>query len=304
MGLQIAPMLANAFPDRPLAKVVREGPAPDGVWTVDLTDRERTDAMVEAVRPQIVVHLAAHSSVAKARLAPNNVWRDNRDGSHALGSAIARHAPHATVLLASTAEVYGRNLKHGPATERTRPAPNGPYANSKRASEFVLEQLLPSTAQLIIARPFNHTGPGQLETFVVASFAAQLARIEAGLVPPVISVGNLEAKRDFLDVRDVASAYVDILKVASDIPRRTVLNVARGEAVSIRAILDQLVALSDAKVEVRLDPARLRPNEIAEATATTDRLAELIAWPPQRPLAETLRAVLDDQRRRSATTVR
>ncbi|MCF3932602.1 GDP-mannose 4,6-dehydratase [Acuticoccus sp. M5D2P5] len=299
----VAARLEATFPGRALVKLVRLAPVPEGGYAVELTNPSATDDLIRTVKPGIVVHLAAHSSVAKANRSPSSVWRDNRDGSYWLAKSIARHAPEATVFLASTAEVYGSNLKHGPADETTPPMPHGPYANSKLASEFVFEEILTDTNQLLIARPFNHTGPGQMETFVVASFAAQLARIEAGLVPPTISVGNLDAKRDFLDVRDVANAYIGILKAADRLPKRAIVNVARGEAMSIREILDLLCSLAKVEVSVEIDPSRLRPNEIPVATASTAFLSTLMDWPPHRPIIETLKEVLDDQRKRLKVVV-
>lgn len=296
VGGYIDPMLRAAFPERPLVPVVRVPPAPAGGQAVDLTERETTERLVADVRPGVVVHLAAHSSVGTARLKPSGVWRDNVDASTWVARAVARHAPDATVLVASTAEVYGRNLNRGPADEATPPAPSGPYACSKLAAEHVFRSLLPDTAQLVIVRPFNHVGRGQSENFAIPSFAAQLARIEAGLEPPVLRVGNLQAERDFLDVRDVADCYVSLLRQAADLPRRLLVNVARGQAVSIQSLLDILLGLARVPVEVEVDPVRLRPNEVPVATASTRLLSTLIEWPPKRPLRETLADVMEEKR--------
>lgn len=302
VGRVIAPLLARAFPDRELVAVVRRPPAPPGGAACDLTVRADTEALVQRVRPGIVVHLAAYASVGLARQTPSAVWRDNVDASVRVARAVAQHAPEAIVLLTSTAEVYGRALSAGPATEATRPRPGGPYATSKLASEHVFATTLPGSARLIVVRPFNHTGPGQSEHFAIPSFAAQIARIEAGLAPPEITVGNLLAARDLLDVADVADGYVQLLarclgEGRSRLAARLTVNVARGVATPIGDVLATLLGLSRVAVTVRVDPARLRPNEIAVATATTDRLAGLIDWPPSRPLAETLAAVLEDKRR-------
>ncbi len=201
------------------------------------------------------------------------------------------------VLAASSAEVYGRALNDGIVDETTRPRPNGPYATSKVAAEHTFMEMLPQSAKLIVARPFNHTGAGQTETFAIASFAAQLARMEAGLAPPVMKVGNLSAARDIMDVRDVAATYVALLKIADQLPQRTVLNIARGEATVMETLLDKLRGMVDVDVKVEIDPARLRPNEIAVATAGTDRLRSLMPWPPARTIDETLLDVLEDKRR-------
>nr|WP_232372215.1 NAD-dependent epimerase/dehydratase family protein [Acuticoccus mangrovi] len=305
VGPYVADRLATRFPDRSIVRTVRYAgdlrAAPD-VVAVDLADAADADRLIRDVKPSLVVHLAGASSVALARTAPSAVWHNNRDAAWCLARAIGRHAPEAVVLFSSTAEVYGASLNLGPASEDTPPLPRGPYPNSKRAAEVIFARDLPESSRLIVARPFNHTGPGQTETFVVPAFAAQLARIEKGLIPPRMVVGNLETERDFLDVRDVADAYVRLLAAAERLPRRLVVNIARGEAVRIRDILDRLVALSGLDVTVSVDPARVRPNEVPRATARTDRLTSLIDWHPSHSLDETLQSVLDDQRARIVNT--
>ena len=120
----------------------------------------------------------------------------------------------------SSSDVYGASFRQGPATEETPPAPLNPYAASKLAAELMLRDVLPSSSKLIIARAFNHTGPGQDERFVLPSFAAQIARIEAGLAEPRLRVGDLAAERDFMHVADVADAYVRLLERAGGLQRR------------------------------------------------------------------------------------
>lgn len=297
VGRTVLPMLRAAFPGRKIVPVVRKGSAPPGGVAADLAERDATMALVEKVRPGLLVHLAAYSSVGLAGTHPAAVWRDNVVASCWVAEAVAQYAPEASVLLASTAEVYGRALRDGPAAETVRPEPTGPYAISKLACELVFQTVLPERTRLVIARPFNHTGPGQTEHFAIPSFAAQLARIEAGLAPPRLMVGNLEAKRDFMHVQDVANTYVRLLAMMETLPRRMIVNIARGEAVSLHEVLDRLIAQTHAKVSVEVDPRRLRPNDIPVATARTDVLAGLLDWPPARPLEETLNAVLDDKRR-------
>lgn len=300
VGRHMTPLLAEAFPSAPVIASTRRPSGDSDPHAVDLTDLGATDRLVEATRPAAVVHLAAHSSVGSARFQPDGVWRDNRNGAYSLATALARHVPDATVLVASTAEIYGRNLRLGPATEETPPAPIGAYAQSKLAAEFIFSTILPPTAKVLVARPMNHVGRGQGEAFVVASFAAQIARIEAGMCPPVMRVGNLDAARDFLDVRDVAASYIAMLRCADTLKSRSVINVARGRAVTIRSVLDILLSLSAISVEVEVDTKRLRPNDIPHATARADRLAQLMPWPPDRTLRETVTEILADQRRRTA----
>ncbi|UOM32864.1 NAD-dependent epimerase/dehydratase family protein [Acuticoccus sp. I52.16.1] len=296
VGKVIAPMLREAFPGTPVVEVVRGPNAPSGKVACDLSVKDQTYALVRDTRPGMVVHLAAYSSVGLSRQNAEAVWRDNVTASVWLARAICEYAPDAVVLAASSAEVYGRALNDGMVDETTRPRPNGPYATSKVAAEHTFMELLPQTAKLIVARPFNHTGAGQTETFAIASFAAQLARMEAGITPPVMKVGNLSAARDIMDVRDVAATYVALLKIADRLPPRSILNIARGEATRMETLLGMLRSMVDVDVKVEVDPARLRPNEIAVATAATGRLEALMPWPPARTVEETLRDVLEDKR--------
>lgn len=292
----VVDQLALVFPDARIVRAVRRPPAPEDGFALDLAEDAATDAMIRTVQPEIVVHLAARSAPRGAAETPSSAWRSNRDAAYRLARAVARHAPRATVLFASSAEVYGRSLLNGPAGEATPTRPVGPYACSKRAAETTLAMHLSETNRLIIARPFNHTGPGQRETFVVPAFAAQLARIEAGLADPLIRVGNLTPARDFLDVRDVAECYARCVERAAALPRHAVVNVARGRTVTIRHVLDTLIGLSGLHVTIEQDPARTRAAEVPVATAETRILERIMAWPPARPLEETLAAVLQDKR--------
>jgi GDP-4-dehydro-6-deoxy-D-mannose reductase len=147
-----------------------------------------------------------------------------------------------------------------------------------------------------VMRPFNHTGPGQSEVFVAPNFAAQIARIEAGLQAPVIEVGSLDDERDFLDVADVIDAYRLILERRLDPESHGVFNVASGVAVRIGDLLDRLLSMARLKIEVRVDHDRLRPSPIQKVVGDASRLRAL-GWAPQRSLDLTLAAILDDRRR-------
>ena len=211
----------------------------------------------------------------------------------------AHAAKTGRVILVSSADLYGTVTPDDQQITESHPVqPRSPYGASKQAAEALgMQYHRAFDLGVIIARPFNHIGAGQTETFAIASFAAQLARMEAGLVPPVLKVGNLSAARDIMDVRDVAATYVELLKRRDQLPARSIINVARGEATTIESLLEKLRAMATVDVKVEIDPTRLRPNEIAVATAGTDRIAALMPWPPQRSIDETLREVLEDKRR-------
>jgi GDP-4-dehydro-6-deoxy-D-mannose reductase len=297
-------LLAALAAERPGLRTVAIGrePAPRAAESriVDLTDAGAVADAVAAVRPDAVVHLAAQSSVAAAGVERSATWDVNLGGTRHLAAAIAAHAPHASVLNVSTGEVYGASFRDGVATEDTALRPGNAYARSKAAAEWLLGDVLPVDTRLVTVRPFNHSGAGQDERFVLPAFAAQIARIEAGLAPPVLSVGNLEAERDFLDVADVVAAYLALLAAMPRLGMRETFNIASGTARPIARLLDGLVALSPAHFTVQEDPARLRPSEIAVAAGSSARLAAAIGWRPRVAMEETLRAVLDDQRRRIA----
>jgi GDP-4-dehydro-6-deoxy-D-mannose reductase len=148
-------------------------------------------------------------------------------------------------------------------------------------------------------RPFNHIGSGQSESFVVPAFAGQIARIEAGLSAPVMRVGNLDAERDFLDVRDVAAAYALAVKNADSIAPGTILNIASGKPRKISAILDALLSHTAIEIRVELDPARMRPSDLSCVVGNAKRARTLLDWEPEQPFETTLLDVLNDQRRRT-----
>jgi GDP-4-dehydro-6-deoxy-D-mannose reductase len=150
-----------------------------------------------------------------------------------------------------------------------------------------------------VARPFNHTGPGQGEAFVAPNFAAQVARIEAGLQPPVISVGALDDERDFLDVGDVVDAYLLMIDRRAQLERGAVFNVASGAPVRIGDILERFLSLSRVRIEVKVDGDRLRPSGVRRVVGDASKLHAL-GWAPRIALNDTLEAVLEDKRREVA----
>lgn len=307
VGRYLSDALAKAYPSARRTILYQVAPAdPLSGWeshVADLTDEEAIQATVSALDPDLVVHLAAQSSVGQVGLLGETTWRVNLGGTLALASAVARHAPKSTFFFASTAEVYGASFNAGVATEETPLRPMNAYSSSKAAAEQLLRDVLPKPTRLIVTRSFNHTGPGQDERFVLPAFAAQIARIEAGLIPPVLRVGNLEAERDFLDVRDVIDAYCRLIAPELDLPNRLTVNVASGRAMKIGDILHSLRALSGVAFEVEIDPARLRPSDIPTACGDSTRLRDLTGWAPMHTANDTWRALLDWWRARVSTEV-
>jgi GDP-4-dehydro-6-deoxy-D-mannose reductase len=297
VGRYLAPALASRFPRHRRVILCLEDTAdlPDS-WrreVADITDEAAVERAVALHKPGIVVHLAAQSSAGESARAAEATWRVNFGGSFALASAVARHAPEAVFLFVSSSEVYGASFRSGPATEETPPAPLNAYARSKFAAETMLADVLPSTAKLIIARAFNHTGPGQDERFVLPSFAAQIARIEAGLSEPRLRVGNLSAERDFMHVADAADAYARLLECAGDLPRVSVFNVTSGQTYKLEDLLGTLRGLAHMPFEIEPDPERMRASDIPCAKGDPARLKEATGWAPRHPVNGMLRELLE-----------
>lgn len=272
--------------------------APEGGLVLDITDATAVVRTIRDLRPSGLLHLAAVSDIPTARQNPRLTWEVNVMGTLALAEAVCTHAPGCRFVFASTGEVYGHafNRRTAPVDESVSPDPANPYAASKLAAEVMLAQMAHDGLDVWRFRPFNHIGPGQSERFAIASFAAQIARIESGLQPPEIMVGNLEAKRDFLDVRDVVAAYVKAL-TAVHLPTPTgPLNLAVGVPRSIRSLLDCLLALAAARPVIVPDPERMRPSDIMEAKGCADRAMHLIGWHTTLQLSETLHDILSTYR--------
>ncbi len=258
----------------------------------DLTDRASLVAALEASRPDVVYHLAAASSVASSWRHPNRVLEINLGGSVKLFEAIRELGLDPTMVVASSGEIYGSVPEdRQPIAEDSALRPLSPYAASKAALDLAVEQYgLRFGLRSIRLRMFHHTGPGRPPAFVASGFAHQLASIERGLAPRRLAVGNLEAVRDFTDVRDIARAYH--LAAAAAEPGEA-YNVCSGRGISIRELLDRLLALSGAKVEIVTDPKRLRTADIPRLIGDNRKFAAATGWRPEIPLDRTLADLLE-----------
>jgi nucleoside-diphosphate-sugar epimerase len=264
----------------------------------DVTDAAAVAAFFVREKPEFCVHLAAVSAIGVAAADPARARAVNVDGSRFIAEAILQHAPDCRMMFISSAEVYGARFNTGTALDESAAlAPLNLYAETKAAAEDVLAALCKDGLRLLRLRPFNHTGPGQSEAFVVPAFAGQIARIEAGLMPPVIHAGALTPERDCLDVRDVCRAYGLAVRRFDQLPNNTVMNIASGTAVRIREILDLLLAQARCEIRVAEDPARLRKVEIPRAVGDASHAAAALDWRPEIALRETLESVLAAARR-------
>jgi GDP-4-dehydro-6-deoxy-D-mannose reductase len=258
---------------------------------LDITDREACRRVLAEVKPDSVYHIAGIASPPAVAGDPMASLLVNVGGVHAvLGAAAALpQPPH--VLVVSSGEVYGGAGDNGKSiTEDISTAPRNDYAVSKiMAEEVALLFARRNNLPVTIARPFNHTGPRQSEAFVVAAFAKQLALIVNGKQPPIIEVGNLGARRDFSDVRDVVRAYRLLVNQGVT----GTFNVASGNGVSIADILRYLIDITGVSVTIQPDPKRMRPAEVPLIVGSAEKLKEKTGWMPQFTLKETLADTLD-----------
>jgi GDP-4-dehydro-6-deoxy-D-mannose reductase len=270
--------------------------------SADIRDRDSVAAEIRRHRPAACVHLAAISSVAEARRDPDTVWRVNLDGTLNLARAVLAEAPACHFLFISTADAYGKSFTLGRPVDETVPlAPLNAYAATKAAADLAVGALVPDGLRAIRLRPFNHTGPGQSDAFVVASFARQAARIAAGLQAPLLHVGDLTPQRDFLDVRDVCAAYVACLERAATIAPGTILNLASGHPRRIADVLSDVLAQAGAIAAIEPDPNRMRPSDIPFACGDAAQARSVLGWSPQIPWEQTLRDSVQYWRGRSSS---
>ncbi len=295
VGTYLRRALHERHDERDIISLAASGEASDTVVVADLCDRHAIHDAVERIRPDVIVHLAAQASVARTINDLGATFATNLGGSLNLALAAARHTPKCTLLFASTSEVYGASFLNGPVAETSVPLPLNTYARSKLLAEATFAAVLPETARLIVARPFNHTGPGQSVDFVLPSFAAQIARIEASRQTH-LQVGNLDVRRDFLDVRDVVNAYLALIEAAFSLPHRLTCNIASGTSHLLRSHVQAMCDMSSGKVEVVVDPNRLRSADVPVACGNSALLKSLTGWVPQHPLDQTIQALLDHAR--------
>jgi GDP-4-dehydro-6-deoxy-D-mannose reductase len=265
----------------------------------DIRDAETVRAQIRHTQPWACIHLAAISSVAQARQDEAALWATNLHGTLHLAHAILAETPACSFIFASTADAYGASFRQGTAVdESVALAPLNPYAASKAAADLAIGALAAEGLRAIRLRPFNHTGPGQTEAFVVPAFARQIAMIAAGLQEPVLRVGDITPSRDFLDVRDVCAAYVSCLDMRESIPPGAIFNLSSGRAIRIGDVLNELLAQAGLAVDIIPEPSRKRLTDIAFACGDSRKIIAATGWKPTVPWAETLRDVLDDWQQR------
>jgi GDP-4-dehydro-6-deoxy-D-mannose reductase len=291
-GSHVVEALAGS--DETIGLIHRTEPPPEiaslARWEhVDLLDAACVRDAMARIRPSAVVHCAGAPNVAQS-------WRDtttplshNVLATHHLFDALRRVGGPCRVVVAGSATVYAPSAE--PLTEHRAVAPSNPYAVSKLAQEQLsLRAAREDGVEVIVTRSFNHTGPRQSAAFAAPNIARQIALIEQGLVEPVIKIGNLEAQRDFTDVRDTARAYVLLLKQGIT---SSVYNVSSGIAHSMRWVLEALATRSKVDLLIETDPALLRPSDTPILLGDSTKLRTDTGWQPEIPFERTLDDLLN-----------
>jgi len=269
----------------------RPPPPVHGVeWlAVDILDRSAVNRAIAGRPPHVVYHCAGAAHAGQSWGLAAATLRLNVMGTHYLVEAIRAAGVPARVLIPGSALVYAPSDRA--LSEDSPLGPRSPYATSKLAQEQLGSRAsLEGSPAVLLTRSFNHIGPGQDPAFATSSFARQVARIEAGLEPPVIHVGNLEARRDLTDVRDVVQAYLTL--VARGTPGR-IYNVCTGAPYPMSEILNRLIALARIDVNVQSDPDRMRPSDVPLVVGDARRIREELGWTPAIPIDRTLEDLLD-----------
>lgn len=269
----------------------------------DITDARAMRDVIERVRPEFVFHLAAQSFVLASWQEPDATLTTNIRGELNLFEAVRQTGVTCRIQIAGSSEEYG--LVHPdelPITEDNPLRPLSPYAVSKVAQDALAWQYVQSYGlDIVRTRGFNHTGPRRGEVFVCSNFARQVAEIEAGLRPPVVQVGNLDARRDFTDVRDMVRGYLLALQKGV---QGEVYNLCSGRDWSIRQLLEMLVGMAGVRIEIQPDPARMRPSDVQVLLGSAAKFRAATGWEPRLPFEQTLRDLLDYWRGRLAAARR
>ena len=259
---------------------------------VDLLDRTNVERALAEASPSVIYHCAGIADVRRTWDAPARALEVNALGTHHLLDAARRLGFTGRLLVTGSALVYRASAT---AIGEDDPlGPSSPYAVSKLAQEMAAAR---SPLDVLLARPFNHAGPRQEDSFVTSAFARQIAEIEHGRREPVLRVGNLDARRDITDVRDVTRAYCDLVQRGKG---HRPYNICSGQAPRIRDLLDILLSLARVRVSVETDSARLRPSDTPVVLGSHARVTRETGWTPRIPIERTLADILDYWRGRSA----
>lgn len=262
------------------------------LYKLDLMDPEAVLKTIKDAKPDQVYHLAAIAASSQSFNEPGLIITNNINSQLNLLEALKVENINARILIVSSAEVYGKvDPKDLPIDENTPLNPANPYAVSKIAQDFLgLQYHITYNIDVVRVRPFNHIGPGQTDQFATSAFAKKIAEIEKGKKEPVLTVGNLESKRDFTDVKDMMEAYVLIMDKAKS---GEVYNIGSGKSYKMSDILNILLSFSNTKIKIEIDPKLLRPSDNPDLVSDNTKVETLTGWKPKIPINQTLKDILE-----------
>ncbi|MBI28603.1 MAG: GDP-6-deoxy-D-mannose reductase [Alphaproteobacteria bacterium MarineAlpha5_Bin11] len=261
--------------------------------TVDLTNKQDTYDFLKSCKPDLIIHLAAQSSIPISWENPFRTININMMSTYNLLESICElNLMPKKVLVISAAAAYGHVKKNGELiTEKDEFSPDNPYAVSKVGSEMIANQfMVKHKLNINIARPFTHIGPGQSDKFVCSEFAKTISLIEKGSIKNNLSVGNLEIRRDFLDVRDVVFAYDLIINKSKP---GEIFNVCSGRGTSIKSILDSLLGQSNKNINIEIDRSKFRENEAKCIVGDNSKIVNMLKWNPRFNINQSLLDILN-----------
>lgn len=305
-GSHLADYILEFFPGVEIFGIVRWRSRMDNILhfqnkinliEADLKEMGSLKKCLAEAKPDRIFHLAAQSFVPTSWRCPAETFAINSIGQINLFEAALSLEQDPRIQIAGSSEEYGQVFPDEVPMKETNPLrPLSPYAVSKVGQDLLGWQYYKSYGMKIVrTRGFNHTGPRRGEVFICSNFAKQIAEIEKGLKEPVLYVGNLEARRDFTDVRDTVRAYW--LSLEKGEPGE-VYNIGTGKAFTMQEVLDILLSMSELKVEVRVDKSRLRPSDVPLLLCDVTKFKSLTGWEPQIPFRQTLKDLLDYWRER------
>lgn len=259
---------------------------------VDLQNYQDLAKIVLSEKPDFIFHLAALTAPGESFENPSEFITNNISIQVNILEAIRAAKISPRTLIVSSAEVYGNvSASDLPIDEETPLRPVNPYAVSKLTQDFLgLQYFLAYKIPIVRVRPFNHIGPRQSPSFVVASFAKKIVEIEKGKIDPVLKVGNLSAKRDFTDARDTVEGYVQIVEKGQE---GEVYNIGSGRSIQIEALLDKLLSFSTSKITVEVDQTLIRPVDVPDLVCDNTKVRKATGWEPKISIDQTLRETLD-----------
>lgn len=291
VGSHLAARISTEHPDWGLIVTGSVSPNIGTARSLDITDSSAVENLISEAKPSIVVHLAAQASVAESFDKPTETWQVNLTGSVNVFNAMARYTPESTLLYISSSDIYGSSFTSGMVSETSELQPKNPYAASKAAADLAAYSLSQTSAVKVIrARPFNHSGYGQRESFALSSFARQIVEAQIG-GESTIDVGDLSPQRDFSHVDDVVDAYLLLISQAENIDSGEHFNICSGAPVSMSQALQTLIDAANHNIRTRVDPNRLRPSDIPIVLGDNSKIRKL-GWTPSRSINDIARDLI------------